>query len=165
MVSSEIIGQSAIRPNIVQLDDIDRILLRELVKDARIPNNALATRAGIAPSTCLARVRALRDAGVITGFHTAVDPNKLGLMTAALVALRIRPQARSRMVGIARELSKLPNVLSSFLMGGDRDIILHVVCTSPAELRDFVSDELSAHPDIANTQTDLVFEHIANPGS
>ncbi|MEV6164309.1 Lrp/AsnC family transcriptional regulator [Streptomyces sp. NPDC052052] len=160
MLGSEIVGQSVVRPNIVQLDDIDKVILQELVKDARIPNNALAARAGIAPSTCLARVRALRESGVITGFHAAVDPEKLGLKTAALIALRIRPQARSRMVEIARELSRLPHVLTSFLMGGERDIIVHVVCASPAELRDFVSEKLSSNPDIANTQTDLIFEHI-----
>lgn len=160
MLGSEIVGQNVARPNIVQLDDIDKVLLRELVKDARIQNNALAARAGIAPSTCLARVRALRESGVITGFHATVDPEKLGLKTAALIALRIRPQARSRMVEIARGLSQLPNVLNSYLMGGERDIIVHVVCASPIELRDFVSDKLSSNPDIANTQTDLVFEHI-----
>ncbi|MDT4960696.1 MAG: hypothetical protein QOF87_343, partial [Pseudonocardiales bacterium] len=42
------------------LDDIDRRILGHLAADARIPNNALADLVGIAPSTCLSRVRALR---------------------------------------------------------------------------------------------------------
>src|SRR5713226_5342543 len=61
-----------------ELDDIDRRIVHELARDARLPNNALADRVGIAPSTCLGRVRALRDRGVIRGYHADVDPAALG---------------------------------------------------------------------------------------
>ncbi|WP_226353199.1 Lrp/AsnC family transcriptional regulator [Pseudonocardia sp. ICBG601] len=53
--------------NPVRLDGVDRALLRQLERDARTPNNSLAAGAGIAPSTCLGRVRALRESGVIRG--------------------------------------------------------------------------------------------------
>ncbi|MEO6702561.1 MAG: AsnC family transcriptional regulator, partial [Jatrophihabitantaceae bacterium] len=46
-----------------QIDAIDRVLLQALAADARITNNALAELAGIAASTCLGRVRALRERG------------------------------------------------------------------------------------------------------
>ncbi|MGH3249392.1 MAG: Lrp/AsnC family transcriptional regulator, partial [Trebonia sp.] len=54
------------------LDDIDRHIVRELARDARTANNALAERVGIAPSTCLGRVRSLRERGVIRGYHADV---------------------------------------------------------------------------------------------
>ena len=47
------------------LDDIDRHIVHEMARDARIANNALADAVGIAPSTCLGRVRSLRARGVI----------------------------------------------------------------------------------------------------
>ncbi|MFW8745814.1 winged helix-turn-helix transcriptional regulator, partial [Mesorhizobium japonicum] len=53
------------------LDAIDRRLIELLREDARIPNARLADEVGLAPSTCLARVRALVEAGVIPGFHAA----------------------------------------------------------------------------------------------
>src|ERR1700756_1564196 len=56
------------------LDDIDRHIVRELARDARIANNALADRVGIAPSTCLGRVRALRERGGVRGYHPDVAP-------------------------------------------------------------------------------------------
>src|SRR3546814_12491175 len=64
---------AAARPNHVRLDDVDTAILRELVRDARIPNNALAEKVGIAPSTALARMRALRESGVIKGFQADID--------------------------------------------------------------------------------------------
>ncbi len=79
------------------LDDVDQILLEELSIDARVPNNALAAKAGIAPSTCLTRIRALRERGVIRGFHADIDPALAGRPLQAMVSVRIQPTARSRL--------------------------------------------------------------------
>ena len=53
------------RPNDVRplIDETDRRILKILAVEARIPNNALAQRVGIAPSTCLGRVRSLVENG------------------------------------------------------------------------------------------------------
>jgi DNA-binding Lrp family transcriptional regulator len=61
-----------------ELDAVDRRILRVLAHDARVPNNALAEHVGIAPSTALGRVRALRERGVIRGYHADIDPVALG---------------------------------------------------------------------------------------
>jgi DNA-binding Lrp family transcriptional regulator len=55
---------NTVRPEGGDLDEVDRHIVRELARDARTPNNALAERVGIAPSTCLGRVRSLRERGV-----------------------------------------------------------------------------------------------------
>ena len=54
------------------LDAIDRRILVALSENARLPNKSLAERVGIAPSTCLARVNALRESGVLLGFHAEI---------------------------------------------------------------------------------------------
>ena len=60
------------------------------------PTTALPPRVGIAPSTCLARVRALRDSGVIHGFHAEVDLAALGRPLQAMVAVRLSVHAREQ---------------------------------------------------------------------
>src|SRR5271154_3780487 len=82
-----------------ELDEYDRHIVRELARDARTPNNALAERVGIAPSTCLGRVRSLRERGVIRGYHADVDPAALGLALQALIAIRLESHARSGIRG------------------------------------------------------------------
>lgn len=54
-------------PRRTPIDAVDRAIVRALAENARIPNNALAEAVGIAPSTCLARVRALQGAGSSVG--------------------------------------------------------------------------------------------------
>jgi DNA-binding Lrp family transcriptional regulator len=132
------------------LDDIDRHIVRELARDARVANNALAERVGIAPSTCLGRVRSLRERGVIRGYHADVDPSALG-----------RPQshARSRIRGFVGEVAGLPEVLNVFFLAGKDDFLLHVAAASTSSLREFV-ETLSSNGDVSYTETSLIFEHI-----
>ena len=60
------------------LDALDRDILAELVRDGRLPNNVLAERLGIAPSTCLLRTQNLVKRGVIRGFRADVDHTLVG---------------------------------------------------------------------------------------
>src|SRR5579875_4192631 len=100
------------------LDEVDRRLLRLLADDARLPNNALAQQAGIAPSTCLARVRALRERGVIRGFHADIDPIALGRPIQAMIAVRLQSHARGAMTSFAHRVAELPEVLNVFFLAG-----------------------------------------------
>ncbi|MFD2355861.1 Lrp/AsnC family transcriptional regulator [Nonomuraea ferruginea] len=68
----------AISMHNAELDSIDLAILAALQRDARLPNKDLAERLGVAPSTALERVRALRRRGIITGFRASVDVAKLG---------------------------------------------------------------------------------------
>ncbi len=69
---------AASNPAATVVDDIDRKILQVLANDARIPNNALAAVVGVAPSTCLSRMRSLVAGGAIRGFHADIDPAALG---------------------------------------------------------------------------------------
>ena len=142
-----------------ELDEIDRHLVRELSRDARLPNNALAERVGIAPSTCLGRVRALRERGVIRGYHADVDQAALGRPLQAMIAVRLQAHARSRIRGFVAEVAVLPEVLNAFFLAGKDDFLLHVAAASTQALRDLV-ETLSANGDVSYTETSLIFEHI-----
>lgn len=155
-------GKTALPPNIVRpaLDDIDRQLLRELAADARLPNNALARRVGIAPSTCLARVRALRERGVIRGYHADVDPTALGRPIQAMISVRLQSHARGHIPAFMAKIATLPEVLNVFFLGGADDFHVHIAATSTDNLREFVVVNLSGDPDVALTETNLIFDHV-----
>jgi DNA-binding Lrp family transcriptional regulator len=141
------------------IDDVDRRILAILAEDARIPNNALAERVGVAPSTCLGRVRALRERGVIRGYHADIDPAALGRPLQAMISVRLAPGGRGRIAGFGEKLAHLPDVLNVYFLGGGDDFYVHVSAASSDALREFVV-ALSADPDVALTQTNLIFEHV-----
>ncbi|WP_067511447.1 Lrp/AsnC family transcriptional regulator [Nocardia puris] len=142
------------------LDDIDRILLDELSRNARLPNNALAARANIAPSTCLVRVRSLIERGVIRGFHADIDPAALGQQLQAMIAVRVQANARHHLGQFAEQLATLDEVLDVYFIAGADDYLIHVATADSDGLRRFVLEHLSAHPAVASTETILIFEHL-----
>ena len=148
------------------LDAVDRRIVAELTLDARLPNNVLAERAGVAPSTCLTRVRLLRERGVIRGFHAEVDQEALGRPIQAMIAVRLQSHARGHISEFAARVVELPEVLNVFFLAGAVDFYVHIAATSTENLRDFVVVNLSGNPDVALTETNLIFEHLrAHTGS
>lgn len=142
------------------LDETDRELVRLLSADGRMANSALAEAVGIAPSTCLTRVRSLRDRGVIRGFHAEVELGALGLPLQAMVAVRLGAHSRSQIEKFRSRAPTLPGVLAVFHLSGANDYLLHVAAESPDALREFVLDHLTTDPAVVHAETSLIFEHV-----
>lgn len=147
-------------PQKIRLDQLDEDILWELGRDARIANNALAEKLHVSASTTLTRTRALREAGILMSSHAQIDLRQVGLPLQAIVAVRLRAQARAAIKSYAAKVIMLPAVLNIFFIGGQDDFLIHVACTSPEQLRDFVATNLSMDPAVATTQTYIVFEHL-----
>jgi DNA-binding Lrp family transcriptional regulator len=151
-----------VQPNDVRLavDETDRRLLEVLAVEARIPNNALAERVGIAPSTCLGRVRAMVASGVIRGFYADVDPEAVGHPLEAIIAIQLQADARHIIHSFAKRLAGMTEVRNVFFVAGGHDFFLRVATQDVTELRQFVLINLSGRPEIAATETNIVLEQF-----
>jgi DNA-binding Lrp family transcriptional regulator len=147
-----------VRP--AEIDDVDRRILTALHADARISNSALADIVGIAASTCHGRLRRLQELGVIRGFYTDVDPAAIGRPLQAMISVSLQSNARGRIRHFISEIRKLPQVIDVYFLAGADDFILHVAARDTEDLRAFVVENLNADPDVAGTQTSLIFEHL-----
>ena len=76
-----------------------------------MPNNALAAAVGVAPSTCLGRVRALRESGVIRGYHADIDPAALD----RFCALGVLATKQASLGTVAFEMAQFANRASGAL--------------------------------------------------
>ncbi|PRA11939.1 AsnC family transcriptional regulator [Arthrobacter sp. MYb211] len=146
--------------NSVQVDETDLAILVELHKDARLANNILAQRVGLAPSTCLGRVKALWTRGIIEGYHARINEKLLGVTVHAMISVVVAAQARDRMLPAAKNLADLPQVRDVFVLGGTPDLLVRVATRSIDELRTFVASHLGANNAFSSTQTNIIFEHL-----
>jgi DNA-binding Lrp family transcriptional regulator len=151
-------------PNDLRLDDVDRGILEALSENARIPNNQLAERVGVAPSTALQRVRALRRAGVLRGFHAEVDLAALGRPLQAMVAVRLAVHNREQIETFTGLVRELPGVLTVFHLAGATDYLVWLAAADAQDLREFVVDHLATHPAVAHAETSLIYEARRGPG-
>lgn len=139
------------------LDEVDQTLVGLLVRDGRATNVELARGAGISESACLARVRALRERGILTGVTADVDLARLGLPVQAMVAIRFSGHLRADVDAFAEEVTALPGVVAAYNISGANDFLVHVASASPEDLRDFVLDNLAGRRGVVHAETSLVF--------
>ena len=145
------------------MDELDAALVAHLQADARSTNRELAERVGVAPSTALERVRALRSRGVLRGYHADVDLPALGRSVQALIAVRIRPPARERIEAFRDFAATLPETVGLFVVSGSEDFLLHVAVPDTQALYAFVIDRLTGRPEVADVRTSIVYQHLRQP--
>ena len=142
------------------LDEIDVRLLELLAADGRMTNAALAEEVGVAPSTCLARVRALRERGAVRGIHADVDLAQLGRPMQALVSVRLGAHTREQVDSFRAVAPTMPGVLALFHVTGSTDYLMHVAAADSDALRNFVLDHLVSRAEVAHAETSLIFEYV-----
>ncbi len=143
----------------MDVDELDAVILRELQEDARLSNKDLAARLSVAPSTCLERTRRLQRRGALRGYHAEVSLEVLGRHVQALVAVSVRPLRREAIDAFQDDVSRLPEVMSTFVLAGGDDFLLHVGVPSIDQLHAFLIDRLSARRDVVSFRTSTVFRH------
>ncbi|WP_433251679.1 Lrp/AsnC family transcriptional regulator [Streptosporangium sp. CA-135522] len=146
-----------------ELDSIDRAILAELQKDARLSNKDLAERVGVAPSTALERVRALRRREVITAFRAVSEPAALGRPLQAMLALRVRPHTSQLVDPLRAFVLSLPETISLFHVAGPQDFLVHVAVPDADRLQRLILDRFLVRPEIVHLETTLIFRTEHQP--
>ena len=141
------------------LDRIDCEILRHLQKNARISNKALAERVGVAESTCLARVRRLRERDVLRGFHATIHAEAVGIGLQAMVAVELGTHSRGVVQQFREAVRRRPEVVGLYHLGGRTDFLLHVAVRAPGHLRDWILSTLTERDEVARVETSLLFDH------
>ena len=115
-----------------QLDDVDRILVRELMADGRATLAHLATAAGLSVSAVQSRVRRLESRGVITGYTARINPEAVGHMLSAFVA--ITPLDPSQPDDAPARLPTVPEIEYGHAAAGEESYVLLVRVASARAL-------------------------------
>lgn len=141
-----------------QLDDTDRAVIDALRADGRLSVRALADQVHISRANAYARLERLQRDGVITGFTVMVDPDRMGLGTAAFVSVNIEQDSWRR---VTRALSELPGVERISLVGAEFDLLVQVRAHDNHELRDVVLGQIQSVPGVRGTRTWLIFDEVS----
>lgn len=142
-----------------KLDDIDLRILTLLYNNADINNKDLAGKIGIAPSTCLERVKRLKTSGIIKGAFIEVNLKNIGGNIEAIAAIRLQPYSEEIVNKLRDDLLKLPEIISLYHMGGSYDYYIHMSVKDSEHLRQFVFKAITSRDEVTTVETSLIFEH------
>jgi DNA-binding Lrp family transcriptional regulator len=138
-----------------QLDDIDRAILREMMRDGRITNADLAERVHLSPSACLRRARALEESGVIDRYVALIDGDKAGLAGAAFVFVTLEQQGRAMLDAFERDVRRHAEITECYLLAGVADYLLRVVFRDSRDFERIHTDILTQLPGVSRVQSTL----------
>jgi DNA-binding Lrp family transcriptional regulator len=140
----------------VELDELDREILKKLQEDARKSYRELAEELKVATGTIYNRIKRLTDAGVIKGYTVIVDPAKVGLDLTAIVLIQVDGE---HLVEVEKEIAKAENVCSVYDITGEFDAAIIARFENTASLNSFIKSIL-AMPHIKRTVTSVVLNVV-----
>jgi DNA-binding Lrp family transcriptional regulator len=142
------------------VDSIDWKILATLQDNARIANVDLADRVHLSPSPCLARVRALERAGIISRYVTLLDARAVGLGVSLFVQVRLERQVERALKAFEEAVVSRPEVMECYLMTGQSDYLLRVVVADLDEFQRFVTEFLSKIPAVGSIQSSVALKQV-----
>ena len=145
---------------VVQMDEIDRRLLRVLQRDGRISNLDLAQRCHLSPSACSDRVRRLRERGVITGFAALLDPRAIGRALLIFVEVQLDRTTGDTFSQFAQAAQRTPEILECHMVAGGFDYLIKARVSDMDAYRRFLGEVLVAMPGVRETRTYAVLEEV-----
>ncbi len=128
----------AVEPARPPLDEIDRLLVRELIADGRATLSNLAEKASLSVSAVQSRVRRLEARGVIRGYTASVDPEAWGRALSAFVA--ITPLDPSQPDDAPARLRHIEAVEACHSVAGEESYVLLVRVGSPRQLEELLQE-------------------------
>ena len=142
------------------LDTIDWKILSLLQHDANLPNVELARAVGLSPSPCLARVRALKEAGFISRYVTLLDPLKVGLKVSVFIQVALEKQIETALEVFEKAIRDRPEVMECYLMTGESDYLLRVIVPDLQALEHFILNFLSRVPGVGNIKSSFALKQV-----
>ena len=140
----------------MNIDDIDRKILSELLRDCRRSYRAIARRAGVSVGTVLSRVRRMEKNGVVRGYTALLDQEKLGYQLTVLAEITV---SKGKLVEMEEAISKLPNTCAVYDVTGLTDALVIAKFRNRDELSKFTKNLLSM-PFVDRTNTHVVLTTV-----
>ena len=142
------------------LDKTDRRILQVLQEKGRIANNELADIVGLAPSSCLRRVRALEESGIIENYVAVLNAASIGKGLTVFVRVWLTSQSAETVDTFTAAVIDLPEIVECHLMAGDCDFLLRVVASDLDAYRKFQIAHLTRIAGVQSVKSEIPLQKI-----
>lgn len=147
----------------MELDRYDRLILRALQQDGRISNQELADRIGLSTSPCLRRVRAIEEAGLITGYRAHVDAKALGLSLTALIHISMDQHTPERFKHFETQIAEIPEVMECLLITGQTaDYQLKVVVRDMDAYQELLLNRITRIKGVTGVHSSFILRRVVD---
>lgn len=135
----------------VQIDGIDKKILRALMEDARTPILEIARSVGVSGAAIHQRLRKLEKSGLLSGSKFILNPKILGYTTMAFVGIFLDKAMNNP--DAVRQQKKIPEVLECHYTTGNWSILVKILCKDNAHLMQVLNKDIQSISGVSRTET------------
>ena len=144
----------------MEIDKIDRQILRHLQKDASLSAAAIGELIGLSQSPCWRRIQRMRDAGLIQGEMIRFDRKKLGFNVMIFAHVKLTAHGRSKVAEFGETIRQFPEVMECHLLLGHVDFLLRIVTPDLEAYERFFFERLSQLPDVQEVTSSIALTEV-----
>ncbi|RFS26719.1 Lrp/AsnC family transcriptional regulator [Chitinophaga silvatica] len=140
----------------IQLDDIDKQLLKLLGEDSTITVKELAVKVNLSTSPVFERIKKLEAGGYIKKYIALIDAEKLGYGLIVFCNIKLKQHDKSVGTQFVTDIMRLEEVIECYNISGDYDFLLKVYARDMKHYQDFVFNKLGSVQSIGSTHSTFV---------
>ena len=148
----------------IELDGIDRNILRSLSQDAGQSAGALAKRFGLSQPAMWRRIKRLADLGIIKGHRLVLDREKLGLGVTVFLGIKLATKGRVSLEDFERAVTAIPEVQSVEHVLGMYDYRLRVVARDISDFERVLRRRIMTLPGAGDVEANVLLSEEKRPG-
>ena len=133
------------------MDKINRKIINSLQKNARASLKDLSKECFISSPAIAARINKLEKSGIINGYHSSIDIEKIGFHVRAFIQVQLEPRQKDEFYPYVQSI---PNVVECNCVTGDYSEIMEVIFPSTTDLDNFIN---TIQQRFGKTSTQIVF--------
>ena len=143
-----------------ELTDVDRRILKVMQEDGRMTIQAIGERVGLSASPCLRRIRRMEQAGIITAYSITLDQKAVGLPVSVFVSIKLERQRAEQLDRFGDAIADWPEVMECYLMTGQFDYLLRVVCADLAAYEAFIREKLTRVDGVGSIESSFALGQV-----
>ncbi len=144
----------------IQLDQLDRRILRVLQADAALNGTALAEAVGSSPASCWRRVRAMEEAGVLKGAVSLIDRRAVDRDVDVICSLRLKSHGEQDARKFESFVAAQESIVECYTVSGEWDYLLRIVVADVRSYEAFLMRVLLRHPAVASASSQFALRRI-----
>jgi len=143
--------------NSLELDEVDRAILRSLRQNARMSLQEMSRKSGISDATIQFRLKRMKANGVIERFTITANPAATGYAVTAIMLVQTDTERHDQTVSA---LAKIPEITEVYGILGEYDLFVKVWSSSLEELNSLINDRIRSIEGIEDLHEMVVVERV-----
>jgi Lrp/AsnC family transcriptional regulator, leucine-responsive regulatory protein len=144
----------------MQIDRIDRQILRILADDARAAVSRIADAVGLSQSACTRRIQALEAAGLVERYGARLGVKRLGFHVTALVDITLSTQVEEDLAAFERAIGTIPGIVACALVSGQQDYRLTILARDLDDYERLHREHLGRLPGVTTIASSFVLRAV-----